>query len=96
MNNIQRYTRRIGRIEKHNDGEFVYYHNHDDEIRKHIKKELFLNDEYEKLSYKYNDLFESKKLLLDKFIASKLLTKKYRIISFVSMVVNIGLIGYIL
>ena len=96
MKNIQRYTKgKFGRIEKHDGGEFVYYHNHDDEIREHLEREVFLNEEYEKLSYKYNDLFESKRLLLDKYLASKLSTKKYSIIAFLSICVNIGLLSYL-
>lgn len=96
MNNIPRYTRgRFGRIEKHDGGEFVYYHNHDDEIRKHLETEVFLNEENAKLSLENAKLFSSKKSLLDGWLKYKLLSKKYSIIAFVSMVVNIGLISYI-
>jgi hypothetical protein len=103
-NSIQRYTRgKFGKIEKHDGGEFVYYHNHDDEIREYLEKEIFLNEEYEKLSYKYNNLQEEYieefneycKMNNDLLDMELLTSKKYRIIAFVSVVVNIALLSYL-
>jgi hypothetical protein len=105
MNNIQRYTRgKFGKIEKHDGGEFVYYHNHDDEIREHLEREVFLNEEYGKLSYKYNDLKDGYLKEFDKYckMSDDLLSietiqsKKYLIIASVALLFNSGLIGYIL
>lgn len=98
---IQRYTRgSYRRIEKHDCGELCFYidvekdiNAKDDLINKLSKNNEELYKQWNEMSLKYNKIFDSKKSLLDKLIALKILNKKNGIICFVSMMVNIVLIG---
>jgi len=107
---IQRYTKsNLGRLSKCDGGELVYYHQHDDEIREELEKQVnlsntidILNAEYESLSYRYCDLtdeLEQKKQAIndyqDTITLVDLRNKKHKIIMLLSLVVNVGLIGYI-
>lgn len=97
---IQRYTKgKFGRIEKDDGGEFVYFINHDEVVNKKYEliDKLSKNNEtlYEQLNKSLLDngnLLCSKKVLLDKHISLKLLTKKYEILAWLFLIIDFILI----
>lgn len=101
MTNIPRYTQTglFRRLEKYNNGELCYFFNVEEEFNKLKNENNFLTVEnlrlFDKNKYDTDCLIKTMNDERDKLDKSKLLTKKYSVIGFVSMVVNIGLLAYI-
>lgn len=105
MNNIPRYTHNslFRRLENKDDGYLCYFYDHNKII-------VAKDDLIDRLSKNNQALYEQSNIVLldngkylrkittikDNYDSLKLLTKKYSIIAFVSMMVNIVLIWYIL
>ncbi|MGZ7118236.1 MAG: hypothetical protein ACXVH2_00855 [Methanobacterium sp.] len=111
MTTIQRYTQTgiFRRLEKQSDGELCYFYDHnniiiekDELIDKLSKNNQDMYEYKERLSLRNDNLRAeidllklSKQIYKDKLTESRLLTKKYSVIGFVSMVINIILLGYL-
>lgn len=104
MINIQRYTQ-VGfcrRLEKSDNGELLYFINHKEIVNEkdEIIDELYKNNEtlygqWSQMSLENGKYLSKITSTKDNYDSLKILTKKYSIIAFASIVINILLIGYI-